>query len=145
MTERRRVPPIAVSARFLGTEKANKATRALQKQLGLRPGEVSTVLAPGTVPDLGSRSGYMGITKVGWILVHARARDGDQAQAVISLMTSLGGEIVATSETTRATGGYGPTTAHGRTSVIGGTATTSAMESHRFTYEEPKPEAPKEP
>jgi hypothetical protein len=128
----------SVSARFVGTENANRATRALQKELGLAPGDVSSVLAPGTVPNLGGRrEGYMGLTKVGAILVHARARTPEMADKVRALFQRLGGEVVLDEAGTVSTGGYGPTTAHGAKSVFGGPATTSSMANQRFTYEKP--------
>jgi hypothetical protein len=126
----------SVSARFDGTDHANKATRALQKELKLAPGDVSSVLAPGTVPNLGG--GYMGITKVGAILVHARARTTETAERIKTLFLRLGGELVLDEPGTASTGGYGPTTAHGARSVFGGPATTSAMANQRFTYEKPE-------
>jgi hypothetical protein len=126
----------SVSARFDGTAHANKATRALQKELKLAPGDVSSVLAPGTIPNLGG--GYMGITKVGAILVHARARAPELVERIKALFVRLGGELVLDEPGTASTGGYGPTTAHGARSVFGGPATTSAMANHRFTHEQPK-------
>jgi hypothetical protein len=135
----------SVSARFDGTENANRATRALQKELGLAPGDVSAVLAPGTIPNLGGgREGYMGLTKVGAILVHARARTPEMVERVRALLQKLGGELVLDEVGTVSTGGYGPTTAHGARSVFGGPATTSSMANQRFTYEKPKepPETP---
>ena len=132
----------SVSARFVGTENANRATRALQKELGLAPGDVSTVLAPGTVPNLGGlREGYMGLTKVGAILVHARARTPEMVEKVRTLLQRLGGELILNEVGTVSTGGYGPTTAHGAASVFGGPATTSSMANQRFTYEKPKESA----
>jgi hypothetical protein len=128
----------SVSARFEGTEHANRATRALQKELGLAPGDVSSVLAPGTVPNLGGRQGYMGLTKVGAILVHARARTPEMVDRIRALMQRLGGQLVLEEAATASTGGYGPTTAHGARSVFGGPATTSSMANQRFTYEPPR-------
>jgi hypothetical protein len=125
----------SVSARFDGTDHANKATRALQKELKLAPGDVSSVLASGTVPNLGG--GYMGITKVSAILVHARARTAEMAERIKALFLRLGGELVLDEPGTASTGGYGPTTSHGARSVFGGPATTSAMANQRFTYEKP--------
>lgn len=125
----------SVSARFDGTPSANKATRALQKELKLRSGDMTVVLAHGTVPNLGG--GYMGITKVGPILVHARARSAELVEQIKALFSRLGGVLVLDEVGTVSTGGYGPTTIHGARSVFGGGATTSAMANQRFTYEEP--------
>jgi len=97
---------------------------------------MTVVLAPGTVPNLGG--GYMGITKVGAILVHARARVPDIAERIKALFLRLGGELVLDEPGTASTGGYGPTTAHGARSVFGGPSTTLSMANQRYTYEKPK-------
>ena len=126
----------SVSARFASTVHANTATRALQKELKLAPGDVSSVWAAGTLPNLGG--GYMGITKVGPILIHARARAPEMVDRIKTLFLRLGGELVLDEPGTASTGGYGPTTAHGARSVFGGPATTSAMANQRFTHEKPR-------
>jgi hypothetical protein len=87
----------------------------------------------------------MGITKVGPILVHARARLPEMVDRIKALFERLGGELVENEASTVSTGGYGPTTAHGARSVFGGPATTSAMANQRFTYAPPAPKAEPKP
>jgi hypothetical protein len=112
-----RPPRTGVSARFPDHNAANKATRALQKELGLRPEQISVALAPGAV------------------LVHARGYDASLSDRLVSLLKGMGGEVIQTPYQTVSTGGYGPTTANGARGVFGGAPTTSAMANHLFTAE----------
>jgi hypothetical protein len=123
-----------ISARFSDHLAANRATRALQKEVGLRAEQVSVALAPGIDPgELLGTGGYIGITKAGAVLVHARGFDPSENDRVRKLMESMGGDIVENLYGTVSTGGYGPTTASGTRGVFGGSPGTSAMENHRFT------------
>src|SRR6266536_3700851 len=117
-----------VSARFSDHGTANRATRALQKTLGLRAEQVSVALAPGVDSgELEGKGGYIGITKAGAVLVHARGYDPGLDERVRSTLESLGGALVHTEHGTVSTGGYGPTTASGTRGVIGDAPSTSAM------------------
>jgi len=138
-----RPPRTGVSARFPDHNAANKATRALQKTLGLRPEQVSVALAPGIdANELKGEGGYIGITKAGAVLVHARGYDASLSDRVAELMTSMGGQLVESKFNTVSTGGYGPTTANGASGVFGGEPGTSAMANYRFTEAQPEPEKP---
>jgi len=131
-----RPPRTGVSARFPDHNAANKATRALQKELGLRPEQISVALAPGVDPnELKGAGGYIGITKAGAVLVHARGYDASLSDRLVSLLKGMGGEVIQTPYQTVSTGGYGPTTANGSRGVFGGAPTTSAMANHLFTAE----------
>ncbi len=123
------------TARFDDPRDANRATRALMKELKLRPTDVRAVLSPGPVSE---GAGYLGITRSMPVIVHVSARQPDQADAIAAILLRSGGEMLD-DIATRSTGGYGPTSAHGRESIIGGASTTSAMATHRFT------EAPETP
>lgn len=128
-----------ISARFTDHNTANAATRALQKQLGLRPEQVSVALAPGIDGnELEGRGGYIGITKAGAVLVHARGYDPGLAERVEELLRRLGGTLIVAEHGTVSTGGYGPTTANGTRGVFGDAPGTSAMANHLFTEAAPE-------
>lgn len=128
-----------VSARFPDHNAATAATRALQKTLGLRSEQVSVALAPGVDPnEIDGRGGYIGITKAGAVLVHARGYESSLDEQVREVMQQAGGVLVQTEHSTVSTGGYGPTTANGTRGVIGDAPGTSAMANHLFTHE-PEP------
>jgi hypothetical protein len=123
-----------VSARFADHNSARDATRALQRQLGLRPEQVSVALAAGVdANEIEGRGGYIGITKAGAVIVHARGYDPSLADQVRAALEKAGGTLVVTAHSTVSTGGYGPTTANGTRGVIGDTPGTSAMANHLFT------------
>ena len=131
---RPRTPRTGVSARFPDHNAANGATRALQRELGLRSEQVSVALAPGIdTNELEGKGGYIGITKAGAVLVHARGYDASLTDKVQAAMERFGGTLVVTEHGTVSTGGYGPTTANGTRGVIGDAPGTSSMANHLFT------------
>ena len=70
-----RPPRLGVSARFDDRKAVNRATRALQKELKLPPENVSVAMSAGLDPgEAEDRTGYIGITKGGTLIVHARAQ-----------------------------------------------------------------------
>jgi len=109
----------------------------LMKELKLRPTDVRAVLAPGPVSE---GAGYLGITRSMPVILHISARRADQVEAIAAILVSSGGQMLD-DVATRSTGGYGPTSAHGRESIIGGVSTTSAMATHRFTEAPERPTA----
>lgn len=133
------------SARFTDRAAANRATRALQKELGLRPEQVSVALEPGIDPvERGGAGGYLGITKAGAILVHARVQNAAAIDRVREVLGRFGGAIVESDRGSVSTGGYGPTTAHGTRGVFGGPPNTSAMANHLYTHA-PEPSESEKP
>jgi hypothetical protein len=123
-----------ISARFVDHDAATHATRALQKTLGLRSEQVSVALASGVDPnEIEGRGGYIGITKAGAVLVHARGYDPSLTDQVRELLERAGGVLIVTEHGTVSTGGYGPTTANGTRGVFGGAPGTSSMANHLFT------------
>lgn len=130
-----------MTARFATATEANRATRALQRQLRLRAEDVGVTLAPGVdASELSGGGGYMGITKAGAVLVHARAVDDDLISRARAMLTKLGGTLVESEYGTASTGGYGPTTASGTQGVFGGPPGTSSMANHLFTQAPAEPE-----
>src|SRR5262245_3679552 len=92
-----RLPRTGVSALFADHKVANRATRALQKQLGLRPEQVSVALAPGIDDEeLKGQGGYIGITKAGAVLVHASGYEPAVDDRVKELLASSGGKLIET-------------------------------------------------
>ena len=129
-----RTPRTGVSARFADHNAANGATRALQRELGLRSEQVSVALAAGIdANELEGKGGYIGITKAGAVVVHARGYDASLSDRVQATMERFGGVLVVTEHGTVSTGGYGPTTANGTRGVIGDAPGTSAMANHLYT------------
>lgn len=123
-----------ISARFATHDDANKATRALQRELGLRSEQVSVALAAGIDSnEIEGKGGYIGITKAGAVLVHARGYDASLDDRVRAVLEGSGGTLVVTQHNTVSTGGYGPTTANGTRGVIGDAPGTSAMANQLFT------------
>jgi hypothetical protein len=140
-----RTPRTGVSARFADHKVANGATRALQKELGLRAEQVSVALASGIdANELEGRGGYIGITKAGAVIVHARGYDPSLSDKVQATLQRLGGVLVVSEHGTVSTGGYGPTTANGTRGVIGDAPGTSAMANHLYTFTPEPTEQPGE-
>jgi hypothetical protein len=134
-----------ISARFVTHDAASAATRGLQKELGLRSEQVSVALAPGVdANEIEGKGGYIGITKAGAVLVHARGFEPSLGDQVRALLERHGGVLAVTEHGTVSTGGYGPTTANGTRGVFGDAPGTSAMANHLFTVApEPTEEGPK--
>jgi hypothetical protein len=127
--------PTAISARFPDTQSANRATRALQKELKLRPEHVSVSMEPGTSATADTvGSGYIGLTKRGALIVNARAIDPIRVAAIREVLTRSGGEVIEREFGASASGGYGPTTANGTRGLFGGQARTSALAHQEFTH-----------
>lgn len=141
-----RPPRLGVSARFDDRKAVNRATRALQKELKLPPENVSVAMSAGLDPtEATDTTGYIGITKGGTLIVHARAFDLESREKAIAILLRHGGDVMVGDQGSPSTGGYGPTTANGTRGVIGDLARTSSMDNHLYTYavEPPKDPPPK--
>src|SRR4029079_5116961 len=108
---RPRTPRTGVSARFLDHNAANGATRALQRELGLRSEQVSVALAAGIdANELEGKGGYIGITKAGAVMVHARGYDASLSDKVEATMQRFGGTLVVSEHRNVSAGGERATT-----------------------------------
>lgn len=122
------IQPAGVSAYFVDTPAANKASRALQEQMDVPTEAISRTRAPGVDPGKVTGQGaYLGISGGGRVLLNVAVPDAGVAERAIELLARLGGEVANAHHGSPSTGGYGPTTGWGRYGVIGGEPETSAM------------------
>jgi hypothetical protein len=127
------IEPTGVSARFTDRPGVNRATRTLQKDMGIPTEAISVAQVPGLdEATVRGQNGYLGITSSGDILVNVSVPDAEMARRVLEVLTSCGGAVTQDQHGSPSVGAYGYTTAHGTVGIIGAEPETSAMANQTF-------------